>query len=47
MSAPSGQIGSILRWEGILIDPVGATLAVLVFDAILIGDRAERRRVRR
>src|SRR5690606_9764161 len=35
---PSGQVGSILRWEGILIDPVGATLAVLVFDAILIGD---------
>ena len=35
---PSGQLGSILRWEGILIDPVGATLAVLVFDAILIGD---------
>lgn len=35
---PSGQSGSILRWEGILIDPVGATLAVLVFDAILIGD---------
>lgn len=35
---PSGATGSILRWEGILIDPVGATLAVLVFDAILIGD---------
>ncbi|HVU12598.1 MAG TPA: sodium:proton antiporter [Phototrophicaceae bacterium] len=35
---PSAQLGSILRWEGILIDPVGATLAVLVFDAILIGD---------
>ncbi len=35
---PSAQIGSILRWEGILIDPVGATLAVLVFDAILVGD---------
>ncbi|MFN8450958.1 MAG: sodium:proton antiporter [Anaerolineae bacterium] len=35
---PTGQVGSILRWEGILIDPVGATLAVLVFDAILVGD---------
>lgn len=35
---PSGQVSSILRWEGILIDPIGATLAVLVFDAILIGD---------
>ncbi|MBE2270625.1 MAG: sodium:proton antiporter [Anaerolinea sp.] len=35
---PVGNVASILRWEGILIDPVGATLAVLVFNAILIGD---------
>jgi NhaP-type Na+/H+ or K+/H+ antiporter len=35
---PSARVASILRWEGILIDPVGALLAVLVFDAILIGD---------
>lgn len=35
---PTGNVASILRWEGILIDPVGATLAVLVFNAILIGD---------
>jgi NhaP-type Na+/H+ or K+/H+ antiporter len=27
-------VANILRWEGILIDPVGAILAVLVFDAI-------------
>lgn len=33
---PSKKIGSILRWEGILIDPVGALLAVLVFEAIFI-----------
>ena len=32
---PEGQVGSILRWEGILIDPVGATLALLVFDTVL------------
>jgi len=32
---PEGPVGSILRWEGILIDPVGATLALLVFDVIL------------
>jgi len=31
---PKGQIGPILRWEGILIDPIGATLAVLVFEAM-------------
>jgi NhaP-type Na+/H+ or K+/H+ antiporter len=35
---PTGQVGSILRWEGILIDPVGATLALLVFEAIAIGN---------
>lgn len=32
---PRGQVGSILKWEGILIDPVGATLAVLVFEVLL------------
>lgn len=34
---PSGKTGSILKWEGIWIDPVGATVAVLVFEAILAG----------
>lgn len=32
---PAGQLGPILKWEGILIDPVGATLAVLIFQVIL------------
>ncbi len=32
---PEGPVGSILRWEGILIDPVGATLALLAFDFVL------------
>ncbi len=32
---PLGQVGPILRWEGIVIDPVGATLAVLVFEGIV------------
>lgn len=31
---PSRNIGSILKWEGIVIDPIGAMLAVLVFQAI-------------
>lgn len=31
---PSGQVGPILRWEGIVIDPLGALLAVVVFEAI-------------
>jgi len=34
---PAGGSGSILKWEGILIDPVGAVLAVLVFEGIAAG----------
>lgn len=34
---PTGQVASIVRWEGILTDPIGAILAVLVFEAILSG----------
>jgi len=32
---PNRTIANILRWEGILIDPVGAILAVLTFTVIL------------
>jgi len=28
---PTGPVGQIARWEGIVVDPVGAVLAVLVF----------------
>lgn len=38
---PAGQVGSILRWEGIVIDPIGAILAVLVFEAILAEELRE------
>ena len=31
---PVGPVGPALRWEGIVIDPIGALLAVLVFEAI-------------
>lgn len=34
---PTGQVRAIVKWEGILNDPVGALLAVLVFEAILAG----------
>ena len=34
---PKGQAGVALKWEGILIDPVGAILAVLIFEMILSG----------
>ncbi len=33
---PRGRVASILKWEGITIDPVGATLAVLVFEALFM-----------
>lgn len=35
---PAGKTGTILKWEGIVIDPVGALLAVLVFEAIAVGE---------
>lgn len=35
---PRGAVGPILQWEGILIDPIGAMLAVLVFEVIVAGD---------
>ncbi|MCK0106914.1 sodium:proton antiporter [Marinobacter sp. S0848L] len=32
---PTAKLSNILRWEGIIIDPVGALLAVLVFEGIV------------
>ena len=32
---PAGSVGPILMWEGIVIDPIGALLAVLVFEVIV------------
>jgi hypothetical protein len=34
---PSGRVGNIIKWEGIVIDPVGAALSGLVFEYILLG----------
>ena len=34
---PAGKVGSVIKWEGIVIDPIGALLAVLVFEAIIAG----------
>ncbi len=31
---PVGKVAAVAHWEGIVIDPVGAVLAVLVFEAI-------------
>lgn len=32
---PSTKLANILRWEGIIIDPIGALLAVIVFEYIV------------
>jgi NhaP-type Na+/H+ or K+/H+ antiporter len=34
---PVRRVSTVLKWEGILIDPIGATLAVLVFEGIVDG----------
>ncbi len=31
------RVANILKWEGILIDPIGALVAVLVFEFLLLG----------
>lgn len=33
---PSKRVGTTLKWEGIVIDPIGAVLAVLVFDQLMM-----------
>jgi NhaP-type Na+/H+ or K+/H+ antiporter len=37
---PVRRVGSIAKWEGIVIDPIGALLAVLVFEQVLAAARA-------
>ncbi|MDM7862272.1 sodium:proton antiporter [Alteromonas sp. ASW11-36] len=37
---PSTKIANILRWEGIVIDPIGALFAVLVFEFVLAQQNA-------
>lgn len=34
---PNKQVSSVLKWEGIVIDPVGAVMALLVFEAVHAG----------
>jgi len=38
---PTARISSILRWEGIMIDPIGALLAVLVFEFIISSQHGD------
>lgn len=34
---PARRVASMLRWEGIVVDPIGAILAVLVYQAVLLS----------
>lgn len=38
---PAGTTGPILRAEGVLIDPIGATAALLAFEIVLLDDANE------
>ncbi|HMB98599.1 MAG TPA: sodium:proton antiporter [Balneolaceae bacterium] len=38
---PTLQVSNVLKWEGIVIDPIGAMLAVLVFDVIILSSFSE------
>ena len=38
---PSKKMGSIVKWEGIVIDPVGAILAVLVYEYIHVTSESD------
>nr|WP_282452594.1 sodium:proton antiporter [Lysobacter sp. CAU 1642] len=38
---PNARIANVLRWEGIVIDPIGALFAVLVFAWISLGLEAD------
>ncbi|PHQ35883.1 cation:proton antiporter [Rhodopirellula bahusiensis] len=37
---PSRRVASTLKWEGIVIDPIGAVLAVLVFEEVVVAQSA-------
>ena len=36
-----GRVGSVLKWEGIVIDPIGAILAIIVFQVIAASGAQE------
>ncbi len=39
---PSDRVRSVLKWEGTLIDPIGALLGVVVLDAVASGAAGDR-----
>ncbi len=38
---PTRRVSSLLRWEGIVVDPIGAVLALLVFQGVVAGGIGE------
>ncbi|MEC9092900.1 MAG: sodium:proton antiporter [Planctomycetota bacterium] len=38
---PNQKIGSIIKWEGIVIDPIGAIMTVLIFEQLFVGIKHE------
>ncbi|MEX2543372.1 MAG: sodium:proton antiporter [Trueperaceae bacterium] len=38
---PEARVANVLKWEGILIDAIGAMVAVMVFEYVLIDNRNE------
>ena len=38
MIRPKGRVNTIIKWEGILNDPIGALLAVLIYEAIVASN---------
>jgi NhaP-type Na+/H+ or K+/H+ antiporter len=39
---PSDRVRSVLKWEGTLIDPIGALLGVIAFNAVLQGAAGDK-----
>lgn len=37
---PNARLNKVLRWEGIVIDPIGAVIAVLIFEQIVLVEPA-------
>ena len=38
---PNANISNVLRWEGIVIDPLGALFAVIVFNFIIASETTD------
>lgn len=35
---PKGLAGPVVKWEGIITDPIGASIAVIIFEVLLVGE---------